>query len=57
VAVRSSDELGQMAADFDTMIGYLSETVEVAETIARGNLDVESAPAPIVTRSVPRSSR
>src|SRR5205085_10590363 len=44
VVVRSHDELGQMAADFDTMIGYLSGTVSVAEAIAGGNLDVEVEP-------------
>jgi diguanylate cyclase (GGDEF)-like protein len=44
VPVRSSDELGQMAADFDGMIDYLSSTVTIAETIAAGNLDVEIKP-------------
>jgi methyl-accepting chemotaxis protein len=44
VVVRSGDEQGQMAADFDAMIGYLSDTVAIAETIAAGDLDVEVRP-------------
>jgi HAMP domain-containing protein len=44
VAVRSRDEFGAMARDFDTMIDYLRSTVGVAETIARGELDVEIKP-------------
>jgi diguanylate cyclase (GGDEF)-like protein len=44
VIVRSRDELGEMAVDFDSMIDYLSSTVAVAETIASGDLDVEVRP-------------
>jgi diguanylate cyclase (GGDEF)-like protein len=44
VVVRSRDELGEMAVDFDSMIDYLRSTVAVAETIAGGNLDVEVRP-------------
>jgi diguanylate cyclase (GGDEF)-like protein len=44
VAVRSRDELGEMAADFDAMIGYLSDTVKIAETIAAGDLNVSVTP-------------
>ncbi len=44
VTVRSTDEFGQMATDFDAMIDYLRETVTIAKTIAAGNLDVEVRP-------------
>jgi len=44
VAVRSRDEFGEMARDFDSMIEYLHSTVAVAETIARGNLNIEVRP-------------
>ncbi len=44
IAVRSRDEFGEMAKDFDSMVEYLHSTVEVAETIARGNLDIEVSP-------------
>ncbi len=44
VTVRSGDEFGQMAADFDAMIGYLGDTVRIAETIAAGDLDVDVRP-------------
>jgi diguanylate cyclase (GGDEF)-like protein len=44
VIVRTRDELGEMAQDFDSMIDYLRSTVGVAETIATGNLDVEIRP-------------
>jgi diguanylate cyclase (GGDEF)-like protein len=44
VAVRSRDEFGEMAKDFDSMIDYLHSTVAVAETIAEGNLDIEVRP-------------
>src|ERR1039458_1364712 len=44
VAVRSRDEFGDMAKDFDSMIDYLHSTVAVAETIAEGNLDIEVQP-------------
>ena len=44
VVVRSRDELGEMAVDFDSMIDYLRSTVGVAETIAAGDLDVEVRP-------------
>src|SRR5438093_10136082 len=36
VDVRSRDELGEMARDFDSMIEYLRSTVAIAETIAEG---------------------
>jgi|GEM_PF-1288980 diguanylate cyclase (GGDEF)-like protein len=41
VVVRSRDEFGDMATDFDSMIDYLRDNVAVAETIAAGDLDVE----------------
>ncbi|HWY91171.1 MAG TPA: HD domain-containing phosphohydrolase [Solirubrobacteraceae bacterium] len=44
VVVRSRDELGEMAIDFDSMIDYLHSTVGIAEGIAAGNLDVEVRP-------------
>jgi diguanylate cyclase (GGDEF)-like protein len=44
VDVRSRDEFGEMAKDFDSMIEYLRSTVGVAETIAEGNLDIEVRP-------------
>jgi diguanylate cyclase (GGDEF)-like protein len=44
VAVRSRDELGEMAQDFDSMIEYLRSTVAIAETIAEGDLGVEVQP-------------
>ena len=44
MVVRSSDELGDMAGDFDLMIDYLRSTVGIAETIAAGNLDIEVRP-------------
>jgi diguanylate cyclase (GGDEF)-like protein len=44
VDVRSRDEFGEMAKDFDSMIDYLHSTVAVAETIADGNLDIEVKP-------------
>ena len=44
VVVRSSDELGELAADFEAMTDYLRATVEIAETIAAGDLDVEVRP-------------
>ncbi len=44
VTVRSRDELGEMAQDFDSMVEYLHSTVEIAETIAAGNLDIEISP-------------
>jgi len=44
VAVRSHDEFGDMAKDFDSMIDYLQSTVTVAETIAKGNLDIQVQP-------------
>jgi diguanylate cyclase (GGDEF)-like protein len=44
VVVRSRDEFGEMAKDFDSMIDYLQSTVTVAETIAEGNLDIQPEP-------------
>ncbi len=44
VDVTSSDELGEMAADFNAMTDYLKETAQVAETIASGDLTVEVQP-------------
>jgi diguanylate cyclase (GGDEF)-like protein len=44
VDVRSRDEFGEMAKDFDSMIEYLRSTVAVAETIAAGDLDIHVAP-------------
>ena len=44
VAVRSRDEFGEMAKDFDSMIDYLRSTVTVAETIAEGDLEIEVQP-------------
>ncbi len=44
VVVGSRDELGEMAKDFDTMIDYLHSTVAVAETIAKGDLEVQVKP-------------
>jgi methyl-accepting chemotaxis protein len=38
IEVRSADELGAMAADVEAMIGYLRDTVSVAEAIAEGDL-------------------
>jgi diguanylate cyclase (GGDEF)-like protein len=44
VAVRSNDELGEMAVDFEAMTDYLRATVGIAESIAAGDLDVEVRP-------------
>jgi len=44
VDVRSRDEFGEMAKDFDSMIDYLRSTVAVAETIGEGNLEIEVRP-------------
>jgi len=44
VVVRSHDEFGEMAKDFDSMIEYLQSTVTVAETIAEGDLDIRVQP-------------
>jgi diguanylate cyclase (GGDEF)-like protein len=44
VTVRSRDELGEMAGDFDAMVEYLRSTVAIAESIADGDLDVEVHP-------------
>jgi diguanylate cyclase (GGDEF)-like protein len=44
VAVRSHDELGEMAADFDAMTESLRSTVALAEAIAAGDLTVEVQP-------------
>ena len=44
VAVRSRDELGEMARDFESMTDYLRSTVAIAESIAQGDLNVEVRP-------------
>jgi diguanylate cyclase (GGDEF)-like protein len=44
VSIRSRDELGEMAADFDEMVEYLRKTVAIAESIAEGDLHVEVRP-------------
>src|SRR2546423_1556773 len=44
VVVRSRDEFGEMARDFESMIDYLRSTVGVAEAIAEGDLAVEVQP-------------
>jgi CheY-like chemotaxis protein len=44
VAVRSRDETGELAAAFNRSIDYLREMAQVAESIARGNLDVQVTP-------------
>jgi PAS domain S-box-containing protein len=44
VAVKSRDELGDMARDFDLMIDYLRSISGVAETIAAGDLSVDVQP-------------
>ena len=44
VVVRSRDELGEMARDFESMIDYLRSTVAIAESIAQGDLNVEVRP-------------
>jgi diguanylate cyclase (GGDEF)-like protein len=44
VIVRTRDELGEMAEDFDSMIDYLRSTAGIAETIATGNLEVDVRP-------------
>ena len=44
VAVRSRDELGEMAQDFQSMTDYLRSTVAIAESVAHGDLDVEVRP-------------
>ncbi len=44
VAVRSRDELGEAAAAFGEMTGYLKEMVGVAESVANGDLAVRVQP-------------
>jgi diguanylate cyclase (GGDEF)-like protein len=44
VAVRSRDEFGEMARDFESMTDYLRSTVAIAESIAQGDLNVEVRP-------------
>jgi methyl-accepting chemotaxis protein len=44
IEVTSRDELGEMAADFNAMTDYLTETAQLAETIASGDLTVEVRP-------------
>jgi methyl-accepting chemotaxis protein len=42
--VTSRDELGEMASDFNAMTDYLTETAELAETIAGGDLSIDVTP-------------
>jgi methyl-accepting chemotaxis protein len=44
VEVRSRDELGSMAEDFNEMVEYLKSTAEVAEAIADGDLTRDPQP-------------
>ena len=44
VEVTSRDELGEMASDFNAMTDYLTETAELAERIAGGDLAVDVTP-------------
>ncbi|HEY9900797.1 MAG TPA: methyl-accepting chemotaxis protein [Pantanalinema sp.] len=42
--IRSKDELGSMAASFQTMVSYLGEMASAADEVARGNLAVTVTP-------------
>jgi len=42
--LRRNDEIGQLTHYFDQMISYLDEMSQIAETIAQGDLRVESHP-------------
>jgi methyl-accepting chemotaxis protein len=44
VEVRSRDELGDLAADFEAMVGYLKNSVATAEAIASGDLSADVRP-------------
>jgi methyl-accepting chemotaxis protein len=44
VDVRGTDEIGQLARTFDSMVKYLKEMAAVSEAIAGGNLAVEVRP-------------
>jgi methyl-accepting chemotaxis protein len=44
IEVHSRDELGAMAGDFNEMVGYLSSTAALAESIADGDLSHEPKP-------------
>ncbi len=44
IDVRGTDEIGQLARTFDSMVKYLKEMAEVSEAIAGGNLAVEVRP-------------
>jgi methyl-accepting chemotaxis protein len=44
VAVKSNDELGDMAKDFEEMIAYLKSMCDVAERIAGGDLTADVEP-------------
>jgi methyl-accepting chemotaxis protein len=44
IDVRGTDEIGQLARTFDSMVKYLKEMAAVSEAIAGGNLAVEVRP-------------
>jgi methyl-accepting chemotaxis protein len=44
IDVRGTDEIGQLARTFDSMVKYLKEMASVSEAIAGGNLAVEVRP-------------
>jgi len=44
IDVRGTDEVGQLARTFDSMVQYLKEMASVSEAIAEGNLAVEVRP-------------
>ena len=44
VEIRSRDEIGQTAAAFQEMVGYLEQTADAARAIAGGDLAVEVTP-------------
>jgi methyl-accepting chemotaxis protein len=44
IDVRGTDEIGQLAGTFDSMVKYLKEMASVSEAIAGGNLGVEVHP-------------
>ena len=44
IDLRGSDEIGQLASTFDSMVKYLKEMASVSEAIAGGNLALEIRP-------------
>jgi len=44
IDIRGTDEIGQLARTFDSMVRYLKEMAAVSEAIAGGNLAVEVRP-------------